>query len=774
MTRPTSIARDWPASASIVWLDGQGTLPASLPCSVVASCKEALAEVTSGEPGRWHLRFPADRGLEALALALAGEAGVPAEVVSGEEAEWRAVADVRLTVYVGESPIAPTTTGHVANRWLAVSAIDGQRSEIGATRVAPTPAWLADILARAGVTLSDDVARILDRSNALVRAAEREARRSRRIMVAVEVLCVLLPLVWLLRMPMALPPRTAALLGLASPVLILAFGWWHRRQNPERIRRRAALLAEACRSWLATQQAPARPLLPLLSGMPALRPLLRKFVAEPRHRASTWRADYLRDRIDHARVHGEHLRDQALRGHERATRWRRWLLEVSLTMGIAGLLVSLHPRSASWLTQLGGTGFDLVFSLAGLALPLGLLAARSLQWVDPSMHRSGHHARRLQQLDHFRERFEGASDDTALQLMHDTESLLLSEVADAYWQTASDEEIDTPPLQSSSALATGRAPKGGARRAPRPPGGRGLGDAAGVGLRVLLGSLASMALGAALVLMWISFKQPETAEVGSRLRELGRMRDPWTGEAFTPQPMAADHGTLVIAHGMRDGWHRVYPGSDLACAGARAHWSTEIAEQIRRRSGALAPQMIVLDWSEGAKPSSRHGLSTGDPVTRFLADLGGMTSSAEITGDFFGIRLARMMDNGQIRRDRPLQLIGHSAGGFVMVRAAQIIVAMGFPKEQVHVTLLDTPEPGLALSQEGVQFGAIEFYRTSNLTRVAPGDLGPTIHYAHIALPDAVSTSEKAAHDYAPDWYCQTAVSAPCGQDGFGRSPFCR
>ena len=241
--------------------------------------------------------------------------------------------------------------------------------------------------------------------------------------------------------------------------------------------------------------------------------------------------------------------------------------------------------------------------------------------------------------------------------------------------------------------------------------------------------------------------------------------------------MAAANGTLIIAHGMRDGWQPVAANSDMACGGPDAHWSTEIASKVRDRVGALAPQMIVLDWHEGAKASSQHALNTQDPMTSFLTDLGGVRSSGEVTGDFFGIRLARMVENGQIRSDRPLQLIGHSAGGFVVTRAAHILVAMGFPKELVHVTILDTPEPNREVAQDVVNYATAEYYRASNLAMVEASDLNPGIHYLRIPVPDLGASgfaSEMAAHSYASDWYCESAIHAKCGEDGFGRSPFCR
>jgi hypothetical protein len=726
-------------SQSIVCLECQGEWPAELPPDVAAVGRSTLAGLLDGCPDRWRLLVPAGTAPEALGQWLGRETGVGVEVMAGDFSEWSAVADARLLLHRGQHPEA-------APGWALVHAGEGPGA---------APGWLAGVLAQAGVSLADGAERILERSEALQMRVDRRARRSHALLLAVEASCVLLPLVWLLRAPLQLTPLTAAWVGLAGPLLILAAGSWQRRHGFGLTRARLRLLAAACRSWLATQSAPARPVIPLLSSVAALRPLLQTFVAAPRAQSPDWRADYLRWRIAPAHT------GELLQGRDRFDHWRRRLLQLVLTLGIACVLVSLHPRSASWMTQLGGVGFDLAAALVGLSLPLGLLLIRALRSVDaagdseppsrlaalPICWEIGHVAAvaRLREAEH-------AWLDPVLERYLQAES--------AYRGTGQRDRLD------GSSLA--QAPDHGQRWL------RAIAAAAGPVGRVLFASIPAMALGAALALMWISAKQPETAGVGGRLKELGRMLDPWTGEMFTPQPLAAANGTLVITHGLRDGWHRVYPGADFACGGRRAHWTTEIAQQVRQRSGERAPQVMVLDWSEGARASSLHGLNTQDPVTSFLADLGGVRASAEATGDLLGIRLARMVEYGQIRPDRPLQLIGQSAGGFVVARAARVLVAMGFPKSQVHLTLLETPEPGDALAQDLVRYATTEFYRSSNLTRVEPGDLPPEIHYARIPLADPPPPNEKAAHDYAPDWYCQTTVAAACGSDGFGRSPFCR
>jgi pimeloyl-ACP methyl ester carboxylesterase len=264
-------------------------------------------------------------------------------------------------------------------------------------------------------------------------------------------------------------------------------------------------------------------------------------------------------------------------------------------------------------------------------------------------------------------------------------------------------------------------------------------------------------------MLWISFRQNQTPEVASRLVEMGRMLNPADGSAFVPQPAPASVGTLVLAHGMRDGWKLVAPDG-------KEHWMVGIYRRVQERLGGAAPQMMVLDWRDGAKASSQYDLNTQDGLSRFLADVGGVRPTGQATGDFFGARLARMVEDGEIRPDRPLHLVGHSAGGFVVARAAHILVAMGFPKDRLHVTILDTPQPDEEIKEKVAGFGAAEFYRTSDLVQRVP--MNPGLYFREIQAPAELNMVD--AHRWAGRWYRDTIPAAKPGDDGFGRSPFCQ
>ena len=153
---------------------------------------------------------------------------------------------------------------------------------------------------------------------------------------------------------------------------------------------------------------------------------------------------------------------------------------------------------------------DFALGMAGLALPLGLLVAQSLRFVGESTRRTARYTQQILHLENLRERFAVANDEKALDL--------LSEVLDWYFQSETTEDFYTIREQSAVEVPGQRAPRRSSRLDFLWKGLRNLGAAAGFMVRVVLGRLIWVVLSVAVVLMWISQKQPETAEVSSRLQ----------------------------------------------------------------------------------------------------------------------------------------------------------------------------------------------------------------------------------------------------------------
>ena len=161
---------------------------------------------------------------------------------------------------------------------------------------------------------------------------------------------------------------------------------------------------------------------------------------------------------------------------------------------------------------------DFALGMAGLALPLGLLVAQSLRFVGESTRRTARYTQQILHLENLRERFAVASNDQTLDLLRETEDALLSEVLDWYFQSETTEDFYTIREQSAVEVPGQRAPRRSSRLDFLWKGLRNLGAAAGFMVRVVLGRLIWVVLSVAVVLMWISQKQPETAEVSSRLQ----------------------------------------------------------------------------------------------------------------------------------------------------------------------------------------------------------------------------------------------------------------
>lgn len=754
------------ARKKVIAFESEGVRKAKAGRVVVESCQRAVTSIVGGEPGAWSIVLSRSDALADVAGRIASRAGIEVGSLTDEQAgEWRAAADARLIVFDAARQRPPSPVASGAGAWIAVRAPDGQRWQADLKGRWQAPSWLPDVLHIAGSSIEAPIEEILAKTDSLATAAAPDARRWGAGLVLIEGLCVLLPVVWLLRGPLDLPPWFAALSGLISPLLVVTFCWWLRWRGMGRLWARSRLVAEACRSLLATRPAPVQPVIGLLSVVPSLKPLLQKFAADPPSPPGDWRADYIPKRLEDQRRYYSDKRQEAMRERRSLTRWSTVLMDVALAVGCAGVIVTLHPRSAGWLDLFGGSWLDLALGLAGMGLPLGLLMVQSLRQMGESTRRTARYTQQMVLIGDLRERIEPASADEVADLLRESENVLLSEVLDWYFQAETTEDFYAIREQRAVMIdeASGRKPRGESGLLWRFLGG--VGTASGFVARVVLGRLIWVAITAAFVLLWLSFSQTKTPEHYSRLRELGRLLDPQSGALFKHQERAADYGTLIVAHGMRDGWAP-------PTLGGEEHWTSAICTQVRRRLGPVAPQMFILDWHEGARPSRQHELIAEDDTTAFLSDIAGVLPEGYATGDFFGARLFRLVADGKIRSDRPLQLIGHSAGGFVVARAAHILSRMGFPKDMLHVTILDTPEPDAEITASLPEICAAEFYRTSGLVKLDANVLPTRLHFRDVP-PPAAKASFLAAHSYAWEWYRDTIEAARPGEDGFGRSPFC-
>src|SRR6516162_8653192 len=149
-------------------------------------------------------------------------------------------------------------------------------------------------------------------------------------------------------------------------------------------------------------------------------------------------------------------------------------------------------------------------------------------------------------------------------------------------------------------------------------------------------------------------------------------------------------------------------------------------------------------------------------------DVAAIRPQAQEVGDYLSFRLAEMILDGTIDKDKPLHLIGHSAGGFVVSTVACLLKKLKINLTQFRVTLLDTPFPDSEITVElGKDFpGSVDYYHTSALAWFEQNTQFPGIELIHVRHPPGMSPIQ--AHKWAHDWYIDTIRQG--GTDGFSKS----
>jgi pimeloyl-ACP methyl ester carboxylesterase len=273
--------------------------------------------------------------------------------------------------------------------------------------------------------------------------------------------------------------------------------------------------------------------------------------------------------------------------------------------------------------------------------------------------------------------------------------------------------------------------------------------------------------------LWLWAHEGTSTAVRSELRELGMFVDssnhPWTSD-----PERAEHGCVIIVHGL---W-----GPPKLTDPSGTYWMKEMGAAIEDKMGEASPSVLLLDWNLAATPSTFYGANNKAK----LRDIAQIRNQAYEVGDFAGIRLTRMIESGAIRKDRPLHLIGHSAGGFVVARMALELEKHGAVPNRFRVTILDTPvrPPDLPLIRMLKNFqddevlqklpqkfpGLVDFYVTSVLPGLPPNFKGPPSLHLRWPHDEFKFQDSEKDHAYACDWYIETIKKGGHGE-GFDLSP---
>ncbi|MCP5536645.1 MAG: hypothetical protein H7A51_10495 [Akkermansiaceae bacterium] len=267
-----------------------------------------------------------------------------------------------------------------------------------------------------------------------------------------------------------------------------------------------------------------------------------------------------------------------------------------------------------------------------------------------------------------------------------------------------------------------------------------------------------------------------------------------------------DSGLVVIAHGL-------YSGADKA-------WLGEMGRAIENRCGYEGidpPDIALMDWSSLAgNPSElpfwlrfsiqtlvEESIKSGDGLT---AAVGVGTGAASTIINFgfdlywvreFGLITGQQLANWiymnssiggapQINKTKPIHLIGHSAGGFVVGEAAKFLKHPASGHAQVlvdRVTMLDTPFVERSHIASGAKNypnpGVAERYISSKWGGLSLGGLltFPNSYYRRVNVWSAgVPLFNLASHGYAHDWYTKHTIWGDTildrlETDGFYHSP---
>ena len=252
---------------------------------------------------------------------------------------------------------------------------------------------------------------------------------------------------------------------------------------------------------------------------------------------------------------------------------------------------------------------------------------------------------------------------------------------------------------------------------------------------------------------WIATAATPTA----RLRE-------WTGSEWTSVPEGSVSGKVhVLVHGWQPGqrdWVATH-GGDIA-----RFWDcdnfggfSDLAKAIKAEDGAR--RVLVYSWIDGS-------------ATRAVLDGFGTavveSSRSQDNAIEAGNGLARELRAALGLNTPDLQLIGHSHGARVVVRATERLLYDGSPIMPKQLTLLDSPE---SLASQAI-FAAntlgrklatlpLEIYIDNYFSRF--GGVYPTVD-VNVDL-NAHSINPSTAHGYPIGWYARSANSA-LNQHGVG------
>lgn len=261
-----------------------------------------------------------------------------------------------------------------------------------------------------------------------------------------------------------------------------------------------------------------------------------------------------------------------------------------------------------------------------------------------------------------------------------------------------------------------------------------------------------------------------------------------------------DNGLVVITHG-------IYTDTSLE-PGQTSNWQMDMASKIEARTDAHMPNVAILDWGVFSKNPVDVDWLTKSAVSRWAVwalgkVFGGAANVVDNTiqledrlADLYVVRengacmgqvlAGWVCDNSKgsnpgIDKNRPVHLIGHSAGGFVMGECARTL-KQSYGITVDRVTLLDTPFP----YPNHMGAGVYPYPNPGVAERIVSSNYGilqmpfqtypdPGTFYQYKLLDSFYGATSRwdfgeTGHGYSYVWYNGT-VDDPDSTDGFANSP---
>jgi pimeloyl-ACP methyl ester carboxylesterase len=627
---------------------------------------------------------------------------------------------------------------------------------------ASSKGWLPDLYRLGGVAPDASLHEARMAMEALAKQSAPAARGGAGWLLIIQAISVLAPVAWILRRPIGFVPELAAVIAFVPVLVLISALWWTRWRGIHRTWARARLVVEIARSREAAAGCPGAPFgTSGLEEIPEIRPLLDQSIPAEPMEWPQWRAAWIKNRVvDQLRYYCS-ARQVAKRRRRHITRMVTLMTDLMIAVAIAGLVVAFSGRGQQWLRLLGDRWLEIGVGLGMSALALGIVLLQSLRSVWELNTRVGRFSRQIEMLASARKRLLAArSSEEAIQVAEATEANLLREVVDWYFEAEHGEQFFASKESAKRASLQHRPIR-------IPLIGRVV-TLSGLALfflsRILLGRAPWIIGSSVATIGLLSYNSAKDASarswLGANAQLLGENGQPWEIE-----PSQIQRGCIIIAHGLHDSAQVVDKVT------GRPHWMSELSSAIRSSMGEYAPNIGLVDWRDAARPSDLHDLKAFGPAGRWIGGLGGIPSQAREVGDALAFRLSQWIEDKKIDPTKGIHFIGHSAGGFVVARAALRLKRYGLVNGPLQVTILDTPEPSDELLVELPKVATVDFYVTSPFVLRLDYDARLENRYLQYKAPPAGSSALQA-HSFAHEWYISTVASAPKGADGFGRSMF--